>query len=160
MSGDDKKVSVTTPSDREFRIERIFEAPRDIVFAVYTDPATIPDWWGGPDDQTTVTEMDVRPGGGFRYVIRGADGGENAFRGTYREVTPPSRLVQSFEWEGMPGHVSIETVTFDDLGDRTRVTTVSLFHTTEERDMWLEGGMESALTELYSRLDAVLARRL
>ena len=66
--------------------------------------------------------MDVRTGGSWRFVIRNPDGSETGFRGTYREVTPPERIVQTFEWEGMPGHVSVETAVFEDLGDRTRVT--------------------------------------
>jgi Activator of Hsp90 ATPase homolog 1-like protein len=102
--------------------------------------------------------MDVRAGGGWRFVIRNPDGSETGFRGTYREVTPPERIVQTFEWEGMPGHVSVETAVFEDLGDRTRVTTTSLFHTAEERDGMLASGMEGGLNETSERLDEVLAR--
>ena len=93
-----------------------------------------------------VDQMDVRPGGSWRFVIENSDGFETAFRGTYREVTPPERIVQTFEWEGMPGHVAVETATFEDLGERTRVVTTSLFHTTEERDGMLGSGMESGRT--------------
>ena len=138
----------------------MFDAPRDLVFGVYTDANLIPEWWGRRADRTTVDRMDVRPGGGFRFVITSPDGSETAFRGTYREVTPPERIVQTFEWEGMPGHVSVETATFEDLGDRTTVTTVSIFHTTEERDGWLNSGMEDGMNELFDRLDEVLARLL
>jgi uncharacterized protein YndB with AHSA1/START domain len=102
--------------------------------------------------------MDVRAGGGWRFVIRNPDASETGFRGTYREVTPPERIVQTFEWEGMPGHVSVETAVFEDLGDRTRVTTTSLFHTIDERDGMLASGMEGGLNETYERLDEVLAR--
>jgi uncharacterized protein YndB with AHSA1/START domain len=151
-------ATVTTPVDREIHIERVFDAPRDRVFAVYTDPQLIPEWWGFRDDTTVVDEMDVRPGGSWRFVIRSADGSETAFRGTYREVTPPERIVQTFEWEGMPGHVSVETATFEDLGDRTKVRTVSLFHTDEERDGMLASGMEGGLNETYARFDERLAR--
>jgi uncharacterized protein YndB with AHSA1/START domain len=149
---------VTTPADREIHIERVFDAPRDRVFAVYTDPELIPEWWGPRDTTTVVDEMDVRPGGSWRFVMRSADGSESGFRGVYREVTPPERIVQTFEWEGMPGHISVETATFEDLGDRTKVTTVSLFHTTEERDGMLGSGMEGGLNETYARLDELLAR--
>jgi uncharacterized protein YndB with AHSA1/START domain len=152
------KATVTPVGDREFRIERVFDAPRDLVFSVYTDPELIPQWWGRRADTTVVDRMDVRPGGGFRFVITSPDGTETAFRGTYREITPPERIVQTFEWEGMPGHVSVETATFDDLGDRTKVTTVSIFHTTEERDGWLNSGMEEGMNELFGRLDDLLAR--
>ena len=96
-------ATVTTPSDREIRCERVFDAPRDRVYAAYTDPALIPEWWGPRSMTATVDVMDVRPGGGWRFVMPGADGSETGFRGTYREVTPPERVVQTFEWEGMPG---------------------------------------------------------
>jgi uncharacterized protein YndB with AHSA1/START domain len=151
-------AKVTTPTDREIHVERVFDAPRDKVFAVYTDPELIPEWWGLRNATTIVDQMDVRNGGSWRFVMRDADGSETGFRGTYREVTPPERIVQTFEWEGMPGHVSVETATFEDLGDRTKVTTISLFHTPEERDGMLASGMESGLNETYARLDALLAR--
>jgi uncharacterized protein YndB with AHSA1/START domain len=151
-------ATVSTPTDREIHIERIFDAPRDRVFAVYTDPKLIPEWWGPHGTTTVVDQMDVRPGGSWRFVGRGADGSEAAFRGTYREVSPPERIVQTFEWEGLPGHISVETATFEDLGGRTKVTTTSVFETTEDRDGMLNSGMESGLNETYERLDALLAR--
>ena len=151
-------VIPTTPTDREIRMERVFDAPRDLVFKAYTDPELIPEWWGPRDTTAVVDQMDVRPGGGWRFVVRQADGSETAFRGTYREVTAPERIVQTFEWVGMPGHVAVETATFEDLGDHTRVITTSLFHTTEERDGMLESGMESGADETYARLDELLAR--
>jgi uncharacterized protein YndB with AHSA1/START domain len=151
-------ATITTPTDREIRVERVFDAPRDRVFAVYTDPALIPEWWGPRGTTTVVDRMDVRPGGSWRFVAREPDGSETTFRGTYREITPPERIVQTFEWEGMPGHVCVETATFEALPDnRTKVTTVSLFHTTEERDGMMAPGMESGLQETYERLDELLA---
>ena len=149
---------VTTPTDREIHIERVFDAPRDRVFAVYTDPELIPEWWGPRGTIAVVDQMDVRPGGSWRFVFPEPDGTETAFRGTYREITPPERIVQTFEWEGMPGHVSVETATFEDLGDRTKVTTTSIFHTTEERDGMLGSGMEGGMNETFARLDELLAR--
>jgi uncharacterized protein YndB with AHSA1/START domain len=161
MTSDQEQVvtaTITTPTDREIHIERVFDAPRDRVFAIYTDPALIPEWWGPRGTTAVVDQMDVRPGGSWRFVISNSDGSETAFRGTYREVTPPERIVQTFEWEGMPGHVSVETATFEDLGDRTKVTTKSLFDTTGDRDGMLESGMERGLNETYARLDELLAR--
>jgi uncharacterized protein YndB with AHSA1/START domain len=157
MTGSTK---LTTPSQREIVSERVFDAPRERVFAAYTDPALIPRWWGPRRMTTAVAEMDVRPGGAWRFVMREGDGRETAFRGVYREVSPPERLVQTFEWEGMPGHVIVETVAFDDLGERTRVTTTSLFHTTQERDGMLSSGMEGGLTESHDRLAELLAQGL
>ena len=162
MSNDQQqaqRAEVTTPSDREIRVERVFDAPRERVFAVYTDPGLIPEWCGPRGGTTIVDRMEVRAGGAWRFVYREAEGSETAFRGTYREVTPPERIVQTFEWEGMPGHVSVETVTFEDVeGGRTKVTTVSTFDTTKERDGMLASGMEGGLNETYERLDEVLAR--
>jgi uncharacterized protein YndB with AHSA1/START domain len=151
-------LTVTTPADREIRTERVVDAPRDRVFAAYTDPELIPEWYGPRDGTTFVDVMDVRAGGSWRYVFRSNDGTETAFRGTYREVTAPERIVQTFEWEGMPGHVSVDTALFEDLGERTRVTTISVFHTTEERDGMLGSGMERGMRETYARLDELLAR--
>ena len=153
-----RRADVTTPSDREIRIERVFDAPRDRVFAAYTDPELIAQWYGPRGGTTIIDRMEVRAGGAWRFVHRDAGGSETAFRGTYREVTPPERIVQTFEWEGMPGHVAVETATFEDLGDRTKVTTVSVFHTPEERDGMLASGMERGMHETYARLDELLAR--
>jgi uncharacterized protein YndB with AHSA1/START domain len=156
MSG---ATTVTTPSDREIVNERVFEAPRDRVFAAYTDPQLIPCWWGPRRMTTVVEQMDVRRGGVWRFVMRDEDGQEQGFGGTYREVTPPERIVQTFEWDGMPGHVIVETASFEDLGERTKVITTSLFHTTEERDGMLASGMEGGLTETHERLAELLAER-
>ena len=154
-----RTAKVTTPSDRVIHIEREFDAPREEVFAVYTDPQLIPEWWGPRETTTAVDRMDVRTGGSWRFLVRDADGSESGFHGSYREVTPPDRIVQTFEWEGMPGHVSVETAVFEDLGDRTKVTTTTLFHTTEERDGMLQSGMERGMNETFARLDALLARQ-
>jgi uncharacterized protein YndB with AHSA1/START domain len=151
-------ATITTPTDREIRIERVFDAPRHLVFATFTDPELIPEWWGPRDGTTVVDEMDVRAGGGWRFITADCEGNQTAFRGTYREVTPPERVVQTFEWEGMPGHVCIETAVFEDLGERTRVVNTSLFHTTEERDGMLASGMERGLNETHARMDELLAR--
>ena len=152
-------ATVTTPTDREIHVVREFEAPRDRVFAAYTDPKLIPEWWGPRGTTTTVDRMEVETGGDWRFLVRNEDGSETAFRGTFREITPPERIVQTFEWEGMKGYVSVETATFEDLGDRTRVVSTSIFHTTEERDGMLGSGMEGGMNETYARLDELLARQ-
>jgi uncharacterized protein YndB with AHSA1/START domain len=151
-------TTLSTPTEREIVTERVFHAPRERVFAAYTDPELIPQWWGPRRMTTIVEEMDLRPGGTWRFVARDRDGKEQGFRGTYREVTPPERIVQTFEWEGLPGHVIVETASFEDLGERTRVRTTSLFHTTEERDGMLASGMEGGLTESHERLAELLAQ--
>jgi uncharacterized protein YndB with AHSA1/START domain len=154
MSG---TTTLTTPSEREIVTERVFDAPRERVFAAFTDPELIPRWWGPRRMTTIVDRMDLRPGGMWRFVSHDCDGQEQGFRGVYREIAPPERLVQTFEWEGLPGHVIVETFSFEDLGARTRVRTTSLFHTTEERDGMLASGMERGLTESHERLAELLA---
>ena len=158
MSSDQQQAAsaiVTKPTDREIHVERVFDAPRDRVFAAFTDPELIPEWWG---PTTVVDQMDVRPGGTWRFVASNPDGSEKAFRGTYREVTPPERIVQTFEMEGPWGSTHLETITFEDLGGRTKLTTTLLFDTTQERDGVLEYGGEAGMNETYARLDELLAR--
>ena len=153
-----RTATVTTPAEREIRIERLFDAPRERVFGVYIDPELVPEWWGPRDSTTTVDVMEPKTGGSWRFVATGSDGSETAFRGTYREITPHERVVQPFEWEGRPGHVSVETAEFEDDGEQTRVVTTSVFHTTEERDGMLGSGMEKGMNETYQRLDELLER--
>jgi uncharacterized protein YndB with AHSA1/START domain len=158
MTSQQTALTVSTPSEREIRLEREFDAPRERVFAVLTDPALISEWWGPRGTATEVDQMDVRPGGAWRYVVRNQDGSETAFRGTYREIVAPERIVQTFEWEGMPGHVSVETAVLEDLGERTRLVSTSLFHTIEERDGMIASGMQGGAADTYNRLEELLAR--
>ncbi|WP_224247293.1 SRPBCC family protein [Hyalangium gracile] len=148
---------VTTPSDREIRIERIFNAPRERVWRALTDPELVAQWWGR-GNKLVIERMEVKRGGHWRFVEHASDG-VHGFEGRYREVTPPERVVQTFEWDGMPGHVVVETMTLEDLGDgRTKIVTVSLFHTTQERDGMLQSDMEQGLNQSYAALDKLLAR--
>ena len=149
-------VTPTTPTDREIHAERIFDAPRDRVWAAFTDSAMIPQWWG---PTTVVEQMDVRPGGSWRFTFKNPGGGEGAFYGTYQEVTPPERLVQTFQSGWAPGRIHIETHTFEELtGGQTKYTNTLRFDTTEERDNLLNYGGEAGMNESYARLDALLAR--
>lgn len=146
--------------DREFVITRVLDAPRDLVWEVLTGADHIPHWWGPAQYVTNVDQMDVRVGGRYRYVQTGPDGTEHGFRGEYLEVVPPERLVCTFEYEGMPGHISIDAMTLEDMGDgRTLLTTRSTFSTREDRDGLVQAGMESGVREAYDRLE-VLAQAL
>ena len=122
------ETTVTTPSELEIRVERVFDAPRDHVFSVWTDPQLIPEWWG---ENTSVEEMDVRPGGTWRF-----DTGYGVVEGEFREVEPPERLVQTFQ-----NH--LQTLEFEDLGDgRTKLTQTMRFASAEERDTTMNYGVE------------------
>ena len=147
-----------TEGDREIVMERIFDAPREKVYETMIDPELIPQWWGSRNDTTTVDKFDAREGGDWRFVTSGPDHGEHAFRGTIRELVPPEKIVQTFEWEGMPGHICVETVTLEDLGDgRTKFVNVSLFHTTEERD-GMFASMGEGANETHERLQELLSK--
>jgi uncharacterized protein YndB with AHSA1/START domain len=153
---DTNKATISKPSDREVRIERIFNAPRDRVWKALTDPTLVAQWWGR-GNKLVVEQFEVKRGGHWRFVEH-SSGGEHGFEGRFAEVTPPERVVQTFEWDGMPGHVALETMTLEDLGDgRTKLVTISLFLTTQDRDGMLQSGMESGMNESYAALDRVLA---
>ncbi|ETT26349.1 probable glutathione S-transferase-related transmembrane protein [Rhodococcus aetherivorans] len=150
-------LAVTTPSEREIRVERVFGADRDRVWAAYTEPELLAQWWGR-GNRLDVERYEFERGGHWRFVEH-SDGETHGFEGRFREITPKDRIVQSFEWDGMPAYVAIDTATFEDLGDgRTRVVTVSQFHTPEERDGMLNSGMAEGLGQSYDALDALLAR--
>ena len=152
-----RRASVILSSEREVRVERSFDALRERVWRAFTEAAELAQWWG-LGNRVTVERMEVERGGHWRYVEHAPDG-DYGFEGRYREVTPRERLVQTFEWDGMPGYVSVTTTTFEDLGDgRTRVVTTAQFFTPEERDGMLDGGMEQGMNESYAALDRVLAR--
>jgi uncharacterized protein YndB with AHSA1/START domain len=153
----ENKLTVEPQGDREIRAERIFSAPREKVYKAMTDPELIPQWWGRHKDTTTVEEMDVKVGGRWRFVCE-SDDGTQGFSGTFRELDPPSRVVQTFEWDGMPGYISVDAAELEDLGDgRTRVVTTSTFHFGAERDGMISSGMEIGMGETYDRLEALLA---
>ena len=145
-------TTFTTPSDREIGMTRVFNAPRELVYQAHTDPNQIPRWWGPRRMTTTVDTLDVRPGGAWRFFQRDPEGNEYGFRGEFREVAPPERLVYTFEFEGMPGHILVETITFEEHDGKTTVSTTSVFDSIEDRDGMLESGMESGAIESWDRL--------
>jgi uncharacterized protein YndB with AHSA1/START domain len=152
-----RKATVTTPGDREIRIERVFDAPRERVWQAFTDPELVAQWWGR-GNRLVVERLELERGGHWRFVEHAPDG-VHGFEGRFREVIPPERLVMTFEWDGMPGYVVIESVVFEALGkDRTRVVNLSQFFSTEERDGMLASGMEDGLNQSYAALDRLLAR--
>lgn len=152
------QATLTTPNETQIHVERVFNAPPDVVFATMTDPELIPQWFGPRSIPARVDKMDVRPGGEWRFICTMPDGSEAAFRGSYRELDPPNRIVQTFEFEPVPGE-SVETMTLEDLGDgRTKISVVAEYGSREARDGMLESGMESGMNETYERLDELLAK--
>ena len=147
-------VILTEPSDLEFRVERVFDHPIERVWAAYTDPALIPQWWG---NDTTVDRLDVREGGGYRFVSKAGEGQEFATTGDFLEVNPPTRLVQTFGMEGM-GKPHTQTIEFERVGEGTRLSVTSRFETTEERDAIVAFGAEKGAIGGFVRLDAALKK--
>jgi uncharacterized protein YndB with AHSA1/START domain len=148
---------IAEPGKQEIIITRSFDAPRELVFKAYTDPDLIPYWWRPRIFITIVDKMDVRPGGLWRFVQRDGDGSEYAFNGVYHEITHPKRLVYTFEFEGMPGHVVLETVTFEEQGGWTTVMDQSVFLSVADRDGILYSGMQGGAVETMELLSEFLA---
>jgi len=148
-------LNVTTPSDREIVLTRAFDAPRDLVFEVWTKPEHVRHWWGWRSSEMIVCEADVRPGGSWRYVTREKNGVEVPFTGVYREVAAPERVVHTEIYDVEPFNRSdpaITTVTFSEERGRTTVTVTTLYPTKEIRDAVLQSGMEVGAAESYDRL--------
>ncbi len=151
-------TGLETPSDRLVTMTRVFDAPREDVFEAVLDPTLVPQWWGPIHMTTVVDKMDVRPGGEWRYVQYDEEGKEYAFRGVYQEIDPPNRLVYTFEYEGMPGDVMVETSVFEDIDGKTRMTVQDLFPSQESRDAALRQGMEAGAAESMDRFAKLLVR--
>jgi uncharacterized protein YndB with AHSA1/START domain len=143
-------AKVTLPADDQILITREFAAPRQLVYRAWTTPDLVRRWWAGQRGKTTEVEMDLRPGGRWRYVMIANGGFEVAFHGEYREVRPNERLVYTEVYE-IPGstdeNAPVVTVTFTEDSGRTTVTMRTETHTKELRDMILESGMEVGLQE-------------
>ena len=153
----DMKV-VANPGSHEIVITRSFDAPRDLVFKAFIDPDAVSRWWGQGDSETIVDELEARPGGRWRFVERSGDGSEHGFHGVYHDAVAPERIVYTFEWEGLPGHVLLETITFEEQDGKTHMTDSSVFQSVADRDGMLQSGMESGASESLDRLDAYLAK--
>ena len=149
---------VTTPSDQDIRLTRLFDAPRHLVFEAMTKPEHVKRWWGrlGEGYSVPVCEIDLRPGGTWRFVNRHPKG-EAAFYGEYREITPPSRLVFTEIFAPFPDSVSVVTAVFTEEGARTRLTVTARYPTLEVRDTVLASGMARGAGISYDRLEELVA---
>ncbi len=141
---------------QEITSTRMFDAPRELVFKALTDPNLIPKWWGPRKYWTKVDKMDVRPGGTWRFINGDATGNEFGFHGVYHLIDAPNRVVQTFEFEGVPGHVALDTMTLEDVGGKTRLVQHSVFQSVEDRDGMVQSGMEEGASESMDRLAELL----
>jgi len=150
---------ITAPAGTPFiEVVREFDAPRDLVFRASTDPDLVARWLGPRRLSMRVIEFDARSGGSYRYVHTDADGAEYPFRGVFHTVSE-ALIIQTFEFEDIPGVVSLETRTLDDLGDRTRLHQNAVFPSVAARDQALESGMRHGITESMDRLGELLGAR-
>ena len=150
-----RHATLSTPSDREIRMERIFNASRARVWKAISEPELIKQWWGR-GNRLEIERLEFERGGHWRFVEHSAHG-VHGFEGRYREVVPIERVALTFEWDGMPGHVVVQTMTLEELSEgRTKLVSVSLFHTTEERDGMMNSGMSEGANQSYDALDQVL----
>jgi uncharacterized protein YndB with AHSA1/START domain len=146
------------PGSHEIRTERELDAPRDLVFRAFKDPELLVQWLGPRKYTMEIETYDFRDGGRWRYFHRDDAGNEFGFHGVFHGDPSPDALVQTFEFEGYPGHVSLDTAVLEDHGDKTLVRTVSVFQSIEDRDGMFQSGMAGGMTEAYERLDEVLAK--
>ncbi|TMK78540.1 MAG: polyketide cyclase [Actinobacteria bacterium] len=150
-----KQLTVTTPTDREIVMTRILDAPRDLVFEAHTSCEHMSHWWGPRRYEIASCEMDFRPGGAWRIVHRG-EGQEFGFRGEFRDIVRPEHITWTFEYEGEPGHISVQTLTFEEHDGKTTLTSTLLFDSIEDRDGMINSGMESGAAESMDRLEEYL----
>ena len=160
MTEKKNKTTITAePGKQELYIIREFDAPRELVFRAHTDPEIYARWLGPRDLTTDLAMFEPVSGGRWRFIQKDKDGNEFGFHGVYHDVTAPERIIGTFEFEGLPeaGHVILETTTFEALpGNRTRVTTQSVYRSVEDRDGMIAAGMESGVVDGFERLDEIL----
>lgn len=153
---------IAAQGQQDVYVIREFEAPRGHVFKAHADPELLVQWLGPENRIMKIDWYDSRSGGSYRYTIQNQKGKEiAAFNGAIHEVTSPERIIQTFEFEGLPerGHVTLDTTTFEDLGDnRTRVTIHSVCRSVSDRDAMMQSGMETGVNEGYDKLDQLLKK--
>jgi uncharacterized protein YndB with AHSA1/START domain len=139
-------------------MSREFDAPRDLVFRAYTDPDLLAQWLGPRNYKMVVESWDVRDGGKWRYVHTDADGNAYAFHGVFHGDQSPDGMLQTFEFEGWPGQVSLESLVFEERDGKTVLRNHSVYQSVEARDAMIESGMERGVNEGYAKLDELLAK--
>ena len=154
-----KTEYVIEPGKQELISTVVLDAPRELVFRAYTDPKLFVQWWGPRRYENEIVKFDSRSGGEWRVIQKGADGSEYGFRGVNHDVVAPERICQTFEYEGMPGHVALQTATFEALGNKTKLTAHLVFQSVMDRDGMVASGMRDGADESMQRLAELLAKQ-
>src|SRR5947208_16139547 len=149
-------LEVTTPTDREIVMTRVFDAPRRLVFDAFTKPELLKRWFGPRGWSLVVCEVDLKVGGTFRFVLRGPGGTDLGMRGVYREIVPPERSVHTESFDDYPGESQV-TAVWVEQGGKTMLTVTVLYPSKEVRDAVLKSGMEHGAAESYDKLAELLA---
>jgi len=149
---------VAEPGVPSVVISSAFDAPRELVYRAHIEPELLVQWLGPRRLNMTIDHQEVRDGGRWRFVHRDADGNEFGFHGVFHGEPSPEVTVRTFEYEGAPGHVSLETLTLDELDGKTLARTVSVYQSVEDRDAMVQSGMEKGVREGTERLEELLAR--
>ena len=149
---------VAPPGTHQIVIERVFDAPRELVYRAYTEPELLVRWLGPRDLTMTVDRFDLRAGGSWRYVHTAQDGTEHGFHGVFHGESSLDATVQTFEYEGAPGHVSLDSLALIEQEGRTLVRSTSVFQSVEARDAMLAAGMGGGVIEGHERLDELIAQ--
>ena len=160
MARNDTRITAES-GKQEILIVREFAAPRELVFKAFTDPKLYVQWLGPHELTTTLETFEPGNGGSWRYIQKDADGNEYAFHGVNHEILSPERIIGTFEFEGLPekGHVILETARFEELsGNRTKLTSQSVFQSVVDRDGMLQSDMEEGVNDSYNRLDELLEK--
>jgi uncharacterized protein YndB with AHSA1/START domain len=153
------KTQITAePGIPQIIITREFDAPRGLVFRAYTDPELLVQWLGPRDLALTVERYDTRDGGKWRYINTDAQGNAYGFHGIFHGDPSPDAIVQTFEFEGVPGHVKLDTTTLEQRGSKTLVRTISAFPSVEDRDAMIASDMERGVRDSAERLEELLTR--
>ncbi len=156
MSSKNRTTVTAEPGKQEVFITREFEAPRELVYKAHIDPQIYVQWLGPRGYEMILDTFEPVSGGKYRYIHKDKDGNEYGFHGTFHEMSIDN-MVQTFEFEGYPGHVSLDTMTLEELpGNRTKATIHSVFQSVSDRDGMIQNGMERGVTEGYERLDEIL----
>ena len=151
------RMTLTLVSDREIAVTRSFDAPRSLVFAASTSCVYMKNWWGPRGFDLIECDMDVRPGGKYRFVQRAPDGSVHPFNGVYREIAAPERLVFTQIYEPIPDQEVVVTTTLTEMYGKTALSQNLLFGSKEARDGMIASGMERGEAESFERLDELLA---
>jgi len=151
-----KTKLIAEPGKMETVFDCVIDAPRDLVYRVYTDRKMIPRWWGPRIFSTVIDAYEFRHGGRWRFIQTDPEGQKYSFRGVYHEIIPTERITNTFEYEQEPGHITLETVIFEDLNGKTRIINRSIFQSVEDRDQMIAEDMESGMIESMNRIEEIL----